>query len=166
MDDQQHDVTGEALAAELAENADTEARLDARKRGETPPADAYVHTEADVAKSCKFAQKVKPPYPALSMNVRTGRVRAISWHETRRWMPRSQPVSMPRRAATTSRARPRARRASARAGASRDGPSEPSDEPPHVGLLRGFLAASVRMVHHLERRRAKAAVGMTRGAEA
>jgi hypothetical protein len=153
--DSRDDVTGEARADELAEITATKARLDARKRGEKPPAEAY--TQAEVEQSCKFAQKVKAPYPALSMNIRTGYVRAISWHETRR-IPRTQSVSMPRRAATTSRARPRARRATARSGASRDGPSEPSDEPPPVGLLRGFLAASVRMVHHLERRRAKAAV--------
>jgi hypothetical protein len=41
--------------------------------------------------------------------------------------------------------------------ASRDGPSEPSDEPPPVAALRGFMAASVRMLQHCERRRAKAA---------
>jgi hypothetical protein len=51
-----------------------------------------------------------------------------------------------------SAARPRERRAR-RSGSSRAGPSSESDLPP-VGLLRGFTAASVRMVQHLQRRNA------------
>jgi hypothetical protein len=59
--------------------------------------------------------------------------------------------------------RPRRRRVAssprrARApGRSADDPSEPSDEPPLIAFTRGFAPASVRMVRHLERRRAKAA---------
>ena len=53
----------------------------------------------------------------------------------------------------TSRAqRPQARRTS-RISASRDGPSRSSDDLP-LARLRGFAAASTRMVQHLERRRA------------
>jgi hypothetical protein len=59
---------------------------------------------------------------------------------------RREPVAVP---AT----RPRERRAR-RAGSSRDGPGSESDEPPAVVHLRGFTAASVRMVQHCERRRA------------
>jgi hypothetical protein len=53
----------------------------------------------------------------------------------------------PRRAATTSRARPTVRRTR----------GTRADQPPPLGQLRGFLPATVQMVRHLERRRAKAA---------
>jgi hypothetical protein len=55
--------------------------------------------------------------------------------------------------------RPREQKARTRStSSSRDGPSEPSDEPPLVVPLRGFRPASVRMVQHLERGRAKQAI--------
>jgi hypothetical protein len=61
----------------------------------------------------------------------------------------------------THAARPRERRARATTRNSRSaGGDGPSDEPPppDVAHLRGFVVASVRMVQHLERRRAKAAM--------
>jgi hypothetical protein len=54
----------------------------------------------------------------------TGRIERLDLHKPRL---RAQPRNAPRRAATTSRVRPRGRRATVRAAASRDGPS---DEPP------------------------------------
>lgn len=53
-------------------------------------------------------------------------------------------------------ARPRERRAVARRAStsSRGSPDDPDPEPPAVVHLRGFTAASVRMVQHCERRRA------------
>ena len=83
-----------------------------------------------------------PQAPVRALVIRPdGLVEALAW--------RVRTVA-PRRQATTSRRRPGSR-ATARAGASRDGPE--SDLPP-VGLLRGFPAASVRMVQHLQRRNA------------
>lgn len=82
----------------------------------------------------------RPPMRALVVHP-DGMVEALAW--------RVRTVG-PRRQSTTSRRRP-GTRATARAGASRDGPE--SDLPP-VGLLRGFAAASVRLVHHLARRNA------------
>jgi hypothetical protein len=52
--------------------------------------------------------------------------------------------------------RPQGRRVARSGSNSRDGPSDESDLPP-VAPLRGFTAASIRMVQHYERRRAKAA---------
>lgn len=81
----------------------------------------------------------------------------IARHVSRAWAD-----AAPRRAASTSRARPRGRRVAVRAGsASRDGPDppepEPPGEPPDVATFRGFWTANVRMVRHCARRRAKAA---------
>jgi hypothetical protein len=53
-----------------------------------------------------------------------------------------------------SASRPRERRARTRSTAPTRGDPDPEPEPPPVGRLRGFTAASVRMVQHLERRRA------------
>ena len=54
------------------------------------------------------------------------------------------------RPAPTGRPRGRARGVVA----SRDRPSEPPDEPPPLALIRGFTAASARLIVHLERRSA------------
>jgi hypothetical protein len=71
--------------------------------------------------------------------------------------PRPAPINhVPQRRENT--ARPRERRAAPRRRArapTGDDPSEPPPEPPPVEVWRGLAAASVRMVQHCERRRAK-----------
>jgi hypothetical protein len=66
------------------------------------------------------------PAPRVSMRVELNRRSAVEALSSVK-LPNS--TAGPRRAATTSRARPRGRGATARAGASRDGPDDP-DEPP------------------------------------
>ena len=105
----------------------------------------------------------KPPNPAWVAELTrvVSRVDPVRARELRRlttfllgrpvatiWVP-------PRREGREPRPRRQARRT--RAGATRDGPSSESDEPPPLARLDGFWATSVRMVEHLERRRAKAA---------
>ena len=65
-------------------------------------------------------------------------------------------VRLPQRRENVSKPRERrARRASTSSRASPDDPSPPESEPPPVEVWRGVAAASVRMVQHCERRRAK-----------
>jgi hypothetical protein len=116
-----------SLDDELAEIAATEARLAARARGEEPPAEAYVPTQAVIERSVEFARKAPHPYATTTILIRT--VRATS-------------VAAPRRQATTSSRR--RSRTTSRAGSSRDGPGlgDDSDEPPDLEHLRPLTAVA------------------------
>src|SRR5512133_1435167 len=116
----------------------------------------------ELAESARLAAKhhrqYPPPYAAVVVDRSAGQLRGVvpnprTWNDLRALIIRA---SAPRRIASTPRSR-RAGRRPRRVVASRDGPSEPSDEPPLVAPIRGFAPANVRMVRHLERRRAKAA---------
>lgn len=97
-----------------------------------------------------------PRVPAGYRDARGPRLRQVAEQAQQR----RRPVrAAPRRAATTSRRRPQSRQV-ARTVGGRGDPHLPDDddpEPEPVVPWRGLEVASLRMVQHLERRRAKAA---------
>jgi len=122
-----HNYAVSPLDVEVAEIAATEARLAARARGEEPPAEAYVPTQAEIKRSIEFARKAPNPYATTTILIRTVRVTS---------------VAAPRRQATTSSRR--RSRTTSRAGSSRDGPGlgDDSDEPPDLERLRPLTAVA------------------------
>jgi hypothetical protein len=132
------------LALELVEYAATDARLAMRKAGQEVPTTAYTPTPIDLRRSAEFARRGPSNLTFLEKRRPFLEAEVVSALAASRgsWQRRG----------TSRERRPQARR-TRRLVASRDGPSRSSDDPP-LARLRGFAAASARMVVHLERRRA------------
>ena len=126
------------VAQELLQCAETDLRLAVRASGFEPPPTLAQHDLEVGAMLTRRGRHAPRRRPFLEAEiVSAGAAARGSWQRQR----------------GTSRAqRPQARRTS-RFSASRDGLSRSSDDLP-LARLRGFAAASTRMVQHLERRRA------------
>ena len=126
--------TDEDVSGALA----TAARLQALAMGQTP---SYVLSEEDRATADRLTERgrhLPPRKPFLRADLTAGGAAA---HGT--WIVRQRGVSRERRSQASQKTR------SARA------PSRRSSDDPHpLARVRGFAAASTRMVVHLERRRA------------
>jgi hypothetical protein len=123
--------------AELLEYAATEARLAMHAAGAPVPAAVYVPREEELDFCAELAQRAQRREAFLENEIVSDQAAIRGGWQRQRGSSRQHRPQQPRRRS--------------RLVASRDGPS---DELPPLTRLRGFAAASARMICHLERPRA------------
>jgi hypothetical protein len=134
-----------------AECVATMARLDARARGEEPPAEDYVHTDEEIAESVRLANRHRSPYAEMQLRLSEREAGLVA-----DLILRCRSTSR----GTSRESRSQGRRVARRFGSnSRDGPSE--SEPP-LAPRRRLTAAERQLLKTLidARRRELLAAGV------